>query len=52
MSRTAITIYVAAYDLLQKGYTIEETGEILLTLNQPTEGYVYADEVPKRKRSE
>ena len=46
MTRIAISIRAAAYSLLDRGYTIEETNSILNSMKQPTEGYVYADEMP------
>jgi hypothetical protein len=46
MNRTAITIQVAAYSMLENAYTADEVVTILNALTQPAEGYVYADDVP------
>jgi len=49
MSRTAITIELAAYDMLENGYEGSEVVSILNALPQPSVGYVYADEVHNLK---
>jgi hypothetical protein len=45
-NRTGISIYVAAKHLFDIGYTPKNVEKTLNKLKQPTEGYVYADEVP------
>jgi hypothetical protein len=44
--RTGISIYVAAGNLFDQGHSAKNVEKILKKLKQPTEGYVYADEVP------
>lgn len=46
MTKTAITITVAARFLLENGYTGNRVEEVLNALKQPMSGYVYADDVP------
>lgn len=45
MNKTAITINVAARIMLENGFEELEVVLTLNALNQPCEGYVYADEV-------
>lgn len=45
MSRTGISIRVAARWLFEADYTFKQVNDILNWLNKPTNGYVYADDI-------
>lgn len=47
MTRTGISLSVAAAQLLEAGYSLVGVQNILNDMEQPSPGYVYADKVQK-----